>query len=156
MSDIAEFSVFIKIFPLISGQNCRYIPFRNMRRVLSITMAVALISSLLSPVMAAACTHARAASCHRAAVQPQHCDGMNQHHHAMNAASSEPAAWTASDPGKCPMECCTQGHPRSVTAVPAISVLPPLAMTDQAVRFVSVIFTSTGFSSHTDRGPPAA
>src|SRR6266567_6129662 len=110
----------------------------HMRRVLSITTALALISSLLSPVMAAACTHSgKAASCHKVMVEPEHCDGM-QHHHV--ATPSESSAWTAADTDSCPMECCTQGHPRSATAAPAISVVPSLAMTDQAVLFVSVTF----------------
>src|SRR5882724_3320534 len=126
-----------------------------MRRVFSISTALALISSLLSPVLAAACSYTeKAAMCHRPAVHMpvEHCDGMH-HQHAVPA--SEPASWTASDPGACPMECCTQGHPRSATAVPTISVLPLLTMTDHAVHAVSVTFTSAGFSSHTDRGPPA-
>src|SRR6266700_4139652 len=107
-----------------------------MRRVLSITTALVLISSLLSPVLAAACTHTeKVTSCHRVAVQPEHCDGMH-HQHVAVAATSGSAEWTTSDAGNCPMECCTQGRPRGTTAVPTISILPSLAMTEQAVLFV--------------------
>ena len=52
-----------------------------MRRSLSITVILALFSSMLSPVMAAACTGTgKAVSCH--AIVADHCDRpMHQHHH---------------------------------------------------------------------------
>jgi hypothetical protein len=126
-----------------------------MRRFLSITIVVSLISSMLSPIMAAACTGTgKAVSCHAEATP--HCDRPMHHHHHHDAAPPESkSALSAGDDGaKCPMDCCTPGHPSSGAAVSANSFAPPLAVTDREVHFVPVTFTIAGFSSHTDRGPP--
>ncbi|MGZ4867616.1 MAG: hypothetical protein ACXV7C_10355 [Candidatus Angelobacter sp.] len=126
-----------------------------MRRLLSITVVAALISSMLSPLMAAACTGTgKAVSCH--AVVTDHCDRPTHqhHHHAAAAPESETALSAAPDDAKCPMDCCTPGHLRSGAAVSANSFLPPLAVSDREIHFASVTFTIAGFSSHTDRGPP--
>src|SRR5882757_2942210 len=101
-----------------------------MRRFLSITVVAALLSSMLSPIMAAACTGTgKAVSCHAVAVD--HCDRpMHQHHHH-----------AAADDAKCPMDCCTPGHLRSGAAVSTNSFLPPLAVSDREMHFVPVTFT---------------
>jgi hypothetical protein len=129
-----------------------------MRRFLSITIMAGLISSMLSPLMAAACTGTgKAASCHMVATAPS-CDRpMHQHHHPGAApAESRSSLSVADDDAKCPMDCCTPGHPRSGAIVSANSFLPPLAVSDQNFHFVPITFTIAGFSSHTDRGPPLA
>ena len=131
-----------------------------MRRSLSITVILALLSSMVSPVMAAACTGTgKAVSCHAVAVD--HCDRpMHQHHHHQGAAAPEsaPASKTAfsaaPDDAKCPMDCCTPGHVRSEATISTHPDLPPPAVSDLKIQFVSVVFTVAGFSSHTDRGPP--
>jgi hypothetical protein len=127
-----------------------------MRRILSITTVVALLSSMLSPIMAAACTGTgKAASCHEAAMP--HCDRMMHEHHSHHAAPASSAGVSAGENNaKCPMDCCTAGHPQSGTAAVVPSILPPLALSDPAFHFAPVTFTSAGFSSHTDRGPPLA
>src|SRR5580765_4419077 len=133
-----------------------------MRRFLSITTIAALLSSMLSPLMAAACTTGtgKAVSCH--AVEATSCDRpMHQHHHHHDAASQESKstlsdASVAQNDSKCPMDCCIPGHLRNGAAVSANSFLPPLAVSDQDLHFAPVIFTHAGFSSHTDRGPPLA
>ena len=127
----------------------------DMRRFLSITVVAALLSSMLSPIMAAACTGTgKAVSCHAVAVD--HCDRpMHQHHHhAAAAPESKRALSAAPNDAKCPMDCCTPGHLRSGAAVSTNSFLPPLAVSDREMHFVPVMFTIAGFSSHTDRGPP--
>ncbi|HWS16378.1 MAG TPA: hypothetical protein VN223_00100 [Candidatus Elarobacter sp.] len=127
-----------------------------MRRFLSITVMAALVLSMLSPIMAAACTGTgKAVSCH--AVVADHCDRpAHQHHHnhAAAAPESKTALSAAADDAKCPMDCCTPGHLRSGAAVSTNSSLPPLAVSDREIQFASVTFTIAGFSSHTDRGPP--
>ena len=125
-----------------------------MRRFLSITVIAALFSSMLSPIMAAACTGTgKAVSCH--AVVADHCDRpAHQHHHAVAAPESKMALSAASDDAKCPMDCCTPGHLRSGAAVSKNPSLPPLAVSDREIQFLPVTFTIAGFSSHTDRGPP--
>ncbi len=134
-----------------------------MRRSLSITVILALFSSMLSPVMAAACTGTgRAVSCH--AIAADHCDRpMHQHHHhgataseSANAPESKAAFSAAPDDAKCPMDCCTPGHLRSGATISTNPDLPPPAVSDSKIQFVTVVFTIAGFSSHTDRGPPLA
>ena len=129
-----------------------------MRRSLSITVILALFSSMLQPIMAAACTGTgKAVSCHALAVN--HCDRPTHqhHHHAAAAAPESKAAFSvASDDPKCPMDCCTPGHLRDGATVSTHPTLPPPAVSDQKIQFASVVFMVAGFSSHTDRGPPAA
>jgi hypothetical protein len=140
--------------PLLSHQNKGYSAFCNMRRFLSITVVAALLSSMLSPVMAAACTGTgKAVSCH--AMAADHCDRpMHQHHHGAAAPESKTALSAAEDQAKCPMDCCMAGHPTNSAVVSANSFLPPLAVSDREIHFTPVTFTIAGFSSHTDRGPP--
>ena len=126
-----------------------------MRRSLSITVILALVSSMLSPIMAAACTGTgKAVSCHAVAVD--HCDRpMHQHHHHGMAAPESTTAFTvAPDDSKCPMDCCTPGHLRTGATPSRNPDLPPPAVSDLKIQFVAVVFTVAGFSSHTDRGPP--
>ena len=132
-----------------------------MRRSLSITVILALFSSMLSPVMAAACTGTgKAVSCH--AIAADHCDRpMHQHHHhvatapeSADAPESKTAFSAAPDDAKCPMDCCTPGHLRSGATISTNPDLPPPAVSDRKIQFVAVVFTVAGFSSHTDRGPP--
>src|ERR1044071_5366109 len=128
-----------------------------MRRFLSITVVAALLSSMLSPIMAAACTGAgEGASFHAKAAD--HCDRpMHQHHHHGAASPQSKTALSAGDDdAKCPMDCCMAGHPSNGAAVSANSFLPPLAASDREIHFAPVTFTIAGFSSHTDRGPPRA
>ena len=148
--------------PLLSLRKPGYSQLGIMRRFLSITTIAALLSSMLSPLMAAACTGTgKVVSCH--AVEAPSCDRpMHQHHHHHSAAAQQESksAFSVSAVGqnepKCPMDCCTPGHPRNGAAVSANSFLPPLAVSDQGFHFAQVMFTHAGFSSHTDRGPPLA
>ena len=131
----------------------------SMRRFLSITVVAALLSSMVSPVMAAACAGTgKAVSCHAVAMAADHCDRpMHQHHHHGAAAPESKTAFSAGDDqAKCPMDCCMAGHLRNGAAVSANSFLPPLALSDREIHFAPVTFTIAGFSSHTDRGPPRA
>jgi len=126
-----------------------------MRRFLSISVVAALLSSMLSPMMAAACTGTgKAAPCH--AMAADHCDRPthHHHHHGVAAPESKTALSAVDDQGKCPMDCCMAGHLRNGAAVSANSFLPPLAVSDREIHFAPVTFTIAGFSSHTDRGPP--
>jgi hypothetical protein len=133
-----------------------------MRRSLSITVILALFSSMLSPIMAAACTGTgKAVSCHAVAVD--HCDRPKhqQHYHyqaaspeSVSAPESKTAFSAAPDDAKCPMDCCTPGHLRSGATVSTNPDLPSPAVSDLKIQIASIVFTVAGFSSHTDRGPP--
>ena len=125
----------------------------RMRRILSIATVMALLSSLVSPVMAACMGTGKAISCHTEATP--HCDRTMHHHHQEQAeATSEFALLAGDNDAKCPMDCCTPGHPQSGTALAAASLLPPLTVSDQNFHVPALTFISAGFSSHTDRGPP--
>jgi hypothetical protein len=132
-----------------------------MRRFLSITTIAALISSSASPLLATACHHAGPPlACHRAQQHKAHCSGMameGHHHDDAPAPESNSATVQGSEStGTCPMDCCTPGHPKNATTMASVPELPPLAVTERLSLIVPVVFTCHGFSSHTDRGPPAA
>lgn len=132
-----------------------------MRRFLSFVSIAALLSSAASPLVAAACPHVeRAKACHRPQeANEHHCDaGMAHHHHAMEpAVSSEVsiAVQAGEQSENCPMDCCVARHVTSAAAVAGTLNLPPLVMTDQSRSYAALITIRPGFSSHTDRGPPA-
>lgn len=56
--------------------------------------------------------------------------------------------------GKCPMNCCFQSKPTTGVMAAEVIVDSPKSVPDTPFQFFPVVFESTGFSSHTDRGPP--
>jgi hypothetical protein len=128
-----------------------------MRRFFSITTILALMSSLASPLLAA-CDHSgQPMACHRGAKQKSHCEMMAGHHHDSAAYdSAEPAVASRESSGSCPMDCCIAGHPTSASTMAAMPLFPALVLIERTSHVVSVVFARTGFSSHTDRGPPPA
>jgi hypothetical protein len=101
-------------------------------------------------------------SCHRAPLQapgasparsPHHCHDMD----AMMAQDRDagPVVAGYSDSDKCPMNCCVQAVPPTVAALPAASFIPQLHVIKTSIHALVVTFSSAGFSSHTDRGPPS-
>jgi hypothetical protein len=154
-------SSFIWLIRLIYSKSRAYITSLLMRRFFSITTIATLMFSMVSPLLAAACPHSpQLMACHRppaALAQQHHCDTMMQEHHAEEAApaeSSAPAVKGVQSPENCLMDCCAPRHVTSASAIAAASSLPPLVVTQQVFQFVPVVFARTGFSSHTDRGPP--
>src|SRR5215467_7533146 len=110
-----------------------------MRRLLSITSILSLLSTILSP-MAAACTGtAKAASCHAVAAAATHCDRA-MHHHAAEAAPPTQTISVGESDEKCPMDCCTPGHRQGGAATYSASLLPPLAVSNQNAHPVLVHF----------------
>lgn len=125
-----------------------------MRRVSSIATVAALLFSLMSPMMAACTGTGKAVSCH--AVEAPHCDRSMHHHHEAAEPESNAGLFAVDNHARCPMDCCMPGHPQSGTVRAAVPILPPLAVSDRTPHVVQVTFISAGFSSHSDRGPPAA
>jgi hypothetical protein len=125
-----------------------------MRRVFSIATVAALLFSLMSPMMAACTGTGKAVSCH--AAEATHCDRAMHHHHEAAEPESNAGLFAVDNPARCPMDCCMPGHPQSGTVRAAAPILPPLAVSDRTPHVVQVAFISAGFSSHSDRGPPAA
>jgi len=133
-----------------------------MRRFLSITTIAAMISSFASPLLAGACHHAGPPlACHRTRQHKPHCSGMamsGHHHHDDDAPAPEsdlPTVQGRDSSGSCPMDCCIPGHPKNATTAVTAPELPPLTVTERVSNVIPVVFTRHGFSSHTDRGPPA-
>jgi hypothetical protein len=128
----------------------------TMRRFWSITVLAAQVAFLLSPAWSQGldmlCCEG-ATECHRSAYAMHamhHCAVM----HAQQGAG-EVAVSSRMERG-CPMDCCVPRNLPNATATASFSLIPPLAVTEAEFQFVPVTFTSNGFSSHTDRGPPAA
>jgi hypothetical protein len=124
-----------------------------MRRFFSITAIVALLFSGMSPLAAACTGSGKVASCHMEAAS--HCDRA-MHHHQHQTDQNSSGMFAVESDSKCPMDCCTPGHPQTGTVLASSSPLPPLAAAKHKIQMTSVIFLSAGFSSHTDRGPPTA
>lgn len=135
----------------------------NMRRLCSILALFAVLCPVASPLWAAVIHPAQPASCHRmpmattegepAARPAHHCHDMDGNEQ-VPTAETNPAVMNASSSEKCPMNCCLQAAPPTVAALPADSFLLFLVAARTALHVVPDTFTSAGFSSHTDRGPP--
>lgn len=128
-----------------------------MRRFLAITAIAALILSTGLPVWATACTamnHGKDKTpmCHRTAAH-HHCETMTEQQG--EAAATDPDMVFSGRSEECPMQCCMQAQAGHGTAVLAVSFLPELVVSDYQSDAPIVVFVSSGFSSHTDRGPPA-
>jgi hypothetical protein len=127
-----------------------------MRRLISISMALALVFSLVSPLLAEACMHSNGrATCHRAShgLSHRHCEGMEAGDEEMPAPA--PGGSVTGVSQKCPMNCCLMAQTGKQTAVAnPIFAVPQLAVSGK-LRSVVIVFMATGYSSHTDRGPPA-
>jgi hypothetical protein len=128
-----------------------------MKRLFSISTMLMLLFSAFSPTWAADMDSMQASSCHRmpmqgASAKHHHCDGMDKE----AAQTSDGVSVGSNHSHSCPMNCCVQVAPKSGVVTATVSVLPPLAVVEAEFDFSSIIFASAGFSSHTDRGPPAA
>ncbi|HEY6251962.1 MAG TPA: hypothetical protein VI685_18550 [Candidatus Angelobacter sp.] len=131
-----------------------------MRRLLAITVITALICSTGMPVWASACQAMnKTAMCHRtplhqsstAAHARHHCDMMAEED---EASASESTSVIKAHPNDCPMQCCMQGITGNGSAVPATALIAVLLSFEDHVCIPAVAFSTPGFSSHTDRGPP--
>src|SRR5438034_7415908 len=128
-----------------------------MRRAFSISVIVALVCSLFAPAFAATCESMnKKPVCHRQNGVVHHCDTMGHHHQAEVASESSASVTAASNTSDCPMACCNQAYFITAIAGPARFVSPVQVVMNHEFHFSTVIFVSTGFSSHTDRGPPLA
>src|SRR5215468_692100 len=135
-----------------------------MRRLLAITVIAALICSTGLPVWANACVSMqRTPLCHRtpahqhAADQTSrpvhHCDSMEPKD---DTSASQSAIVVAGHAKDCPMQCCTQAKAGASSAVAATAFIAILLSSENHLGIPAVVFSTPGFSSHTDRGPPVA
>lgn len=94
-------------------------------------------------------------ACHRVE-HARHCEMM--HHESNETAepeSNEPYVAGAPVVQDCPMDCCAPSQRTNAMAVAVPPILSNIVLTEQVFEIVPVVFTASGFSSHTDRGPPA-
>lgn len=129
-----------------------------MRRFLSIATICALLASPAAPVFAAACPHAhQVMACHRVE-HVHHCATMQ--HEEGDAADAESAdaavLQSITPPSDCPMDCCAPGQRTNAIAIVVIPISSPSFLSEPALQFTPAVFVASGFSSHTDRGPPTA
>ena len=75
-------------------------------------------------------------------------------HHGDEGAGQEKAVSALEQDKKCPMTCCMQVSSRTARPAPPLVIYTPSLVSETFVPFESQVFTATGFSSHTDRGPP--
>jgi hypothetical protein len=125
-----------------------------MRRCFSISVIVALISTF-APMNAMRGCHPAGGPmvCHRTAAM-HHCDEMDNTDQADD--SGDARYMSAGNPvSKCPMNCCFHVGSSST----AMALVHHSVFVLVSVRYdwqpASTVFTSNGFSSHTDRGPPS-
>ncbi|HEY6350246.1 MAG TPA: hypothetical protein VI636_12635 [Candidatus Angelobacter sp.] len=127
-----------------------------MRRLLAITVIMALICSTGMPVWASACKamHKMPTPQSSGAAHAQHhCDMMADEDDAGVSESNSVIKDRASD---CPMQCCMQASAGNGPAIPAAAFIAVLLSSEDHVDVPAVAFSTPGFSSHTDRGPPVA
>lgn len=129
-----------------------------MRRLISISTTVALLFSLVSPLLAQTCMRGgERASCHRVnqTASQHHCDGMPGHHHEDEMVVPDQGDSISGVASNCPMNCCLAAQAgKQVAVVNSIVVAPQIAFSAK-LQLTAVVFVATGFSSHTDRGPPS-
>ena len=129
-----------------------------MRRISAISLIAVLTCSMSLPLMAAAGGQeaGKAMLCHREAhraLPAHHCHDMQSED---EEASPDSDITISSAAEKCPMNCCKHSTLIGGTAMAAPGILPPQLTVEKDLHFFTPVFSRNGFSSHTDRGPPAA
>jgi hypothetical protein len=137
-----------------------------MRRLIAITAIAVLMVSLNSPLLAATCEHGNLTiACHRVheqKAQKPHCEGHESDAQKTDGdeesapVSSDRTIQSAPSSQNCPMDCCQLGHRTNAVALTVTPSLPQPVLGKQTPSILSLTFSRTGFSSHTDRGPPSA
>ena len=121
-----------------------------MRRLLSIALIAVVAESAFAPLADALRLDQGPACCRRNG--KHHCAGMG----TMSAQVPDNSAPTFNSvPEKCPVRCTVRARTNSF-AVPAVSTTLFLMTKQQVVSGRYIVFTTSGFFSHTDRGPPSA
>jgi hypothetical protein len=155
---INNFNDLCKKILIAHGQRIGIYSLHIMRRILSIAAIFALISSSLSPLMAATmCAGTgKVMSCHGGEMDTS-CD-RHAHHHDATPSDSSPSFSEASmddNNSKCPMDCCAPSHGQNQAKTAVVVALPLPLVAEHGFGYTSIAFVRVGFSSHTDRGPPS-
>src|SRR5579864_529695 len=127
-----------------------------MRRFLAITTIMALLATPAAPLFAASCPHAALAS---GCVGRVHdCEMMHDHGSDATESEAQPEGsvlQSRASSSDCPMDCCAPGERTNAVVVVATPISSRVISTEFPLQFTPRVLTSSGFSSHTDRGPPA-
>lgn len=98
-------------------------------------------------------------SCHRVSQSAphHHCDGMPGHHHNDEGemVASEQGDSVSGVASTCLMNCCLATQTGKQVAVGNPIITAPQLVVSAKLQLSAVVFIATGFSSHTDRGPPS-
>ena len=113
-------------------------------------MIAALVCSLLSPASAGIHHTAMRQVCHGTAAV-HHCE-MTEMNDADSDTGSDSVVSNAGP--KCPMDCCALAYVAPVATPSQAFLLAPVTVSERGLHVAQVVFTASGFSSHTDRGPP--
>lgn len=120
-----------------------------MRPFCSITATLSLIlAAVVSQWAMPCCQASRQKICHRAA--EHHCGHM---HEVESDEQPDTYISAAAVPVKCPMTCCFSVVPNAATSEALVTIHLQTG-SDAAVQVSYIAFSTSGFSSHTDRGPP--
>jgi hypothetical protein len=127
-----------------------------MRGVFSILIVAALFCSMFSPAWAGTCeAMKKQPTCHRQTKAVHHHCGMMENARKAGVRSDSIAAVGKNRP-KCPMTCCNQVYSTTgIMFVPEL-ISPERRVTGKELNFGAGVFSSAGFFSQTDRGPPLA
>lgn len=132
----------------------------QMRRLLAITVIAALICAMGMPVWASETSH-KAMLCHREPAHnhatrkaAHHCNSMAMEDEQDATAASDSETFMKGSSHACPVQCCTQANAGTSPAVVSAAPICGLHSAEDHVHAPAVTFSTPGFSSHTDRGPP--
>jgi len=99
-------------------------------------------------------------ACHRATLHDAAQGMTHQHCHEMEGMDAAPekgdGAAISSSAANCPMECCTLVRSANHAAPISPLILSAQVVVQHSIPVTKAVFSHNGFSSHTDRGPPAA
>jgi hypothetical protein len=134
-----------------------------MMRFTSITTIAAMICSLVAPVVPGSCLDAaKTPSCHHAVAEHKagghkyECHERQAQDESAPAAPSSPSIQKSASQQECPMSCCccapASAGGKFMLASDAGFVVA--ISSSGLVHVRNVVLERSGFSSHTDRGPP--
>ena len=92
----------------------------------------------------------------RKAMPAHHCDSMVMEDEQSAAPDSDSETFVKAGSRECPMQCCAQAQAGTNSAVASTTLINGLISSEDPLYVPAVAFSTPGFSSHTDRGPPSA
>ena len=127
------------------------------RRICSISIIVALLCTLLPGQAPQGCHRSSAPKmCPRTASMAHHCETMQEQDQEQEPEGDASNITAFEREQKCPMNCCLQWKSGNLAANLVRQIDSVELSIEYRSDFLQPVFARTGFSSHTDRGPPLA